>query len=66
MAGGVAWLLDSYERASHEEKYSGKRLAGPERRVMLALCKESCIAHTMLVLAETECFDPTYSPVPDT
>lgn len=55
-------MLDSYERASQEEKYSSssKRAAGPEKRAVIALCKENCVSHCALVLSEVEYFDPTY------
>lgn len=63
--GGVAWLLDSYERACNEEKYSSKHFTGPERKAVLLLCKGNCISHCALVLSEVEYFDPTFTPPPD-
>ena len=62
IAGGVAWLLDSYERALREEKYNSKKGAGPERKAVLLLCKESCVSHSALILSELEYFDPSFTP----
>lgn len=64
VVGGVAWLLDSYERASHEEKYK-VRQAAPERKAVLGLCIENCVSHCALLLSEVEYFDPNYTPSPD-
>ena len=59
----MVWLLSSYSRALSEDKHTAKRFGvggGAERKAVLALCKESCVSHSTLVLSEMEHFDPTF------
>lgn len=49
--GAMAYLLDSYERATVEERHFSKRGgASSEHKSLLMVAKECCVSHTALLL----------------